>query len=510
MAIPPSSRVEFERAWPHLISLQAGQGVALATGAAAIAIASRALGPTDYGLLTLFLAITQYAVIVSVNWTSAAVVRFGRAEFATSGSVHRVFWTRLALVGSSVGLVIVTMGFAHRLIESWTGLSRLEVVLAIVTIAAVAMSDHNDGILQAIGRWHQYAWLAAVEKISFLGGLVAIVLLLDQRSLRPALITVAVSQIVRVVIGGTAILKAGVATPIQADRETARRIVDYSWPHLFTFTVGYFSAFAEPFLIQKYLAVQELGVYQVSYQISVFSALLLSPVSTLLFPAVTSLRATNREDLTARLLRRLVPQFVFLVNVAIVLEMSLSTVLFRPIFGDAFAGGLPALLILLAGVSFQTITICYSPILAAFDRTKELAALNTIGGLLFHLVPQIVLISMYGIAGAAAAWLLWYMCSATVCVSVIKMRIPAASLSILLYPAIALAAMATLLTIRHPAFQVLLLVGILGAAVAWARRYELFQEADVVALDMMGVPDPVRRFAAKALPLFRRTRSGAA
>lgn len=489
------------RAWPNLVSLQAGQGVALILSALSVAVVSRVLGPDKYGRLTLFLTLAQYVVILTVNWTSAAVIRFGRDEYLRDASIHRVFWTRTALVLPCLAVAAVVLAAAQQPIAAWTGLPRDDLLLLFAMILALAAADHVDGSLQAAGLWRRYAWLAVVEKSVFLAGLALVAALVSEVPVRVALALAVAAQATRVLAGGIAVLRSGLVRHAVIDAGVQRAILAYSWPQIFTFTIGYFSAFAEPFLIRKYLTLEAVGVYQVPFQVSLFSIALLTPMATLMFPAVTSLRFRNREDLLVMLLGRIVPQFVFVMNIALVLAMALATVLFRPVFGEAYAAGLTPLLILMAAVSFQTVSTLYGPVLAAYDLTKQSAALNTVGGIFAHLVPEILLIAAWGISGAAASWLIWYACSATVSVWVIARRIQGATYSALLYPGIALAGLLIVTTAPTALARWLSTAALIGAAVGWARFHGLFRVRDMELLDTLGIPLPIRRGARRAYAL---------
>ena len=121
-------------AWSSLISLQAGQSASLLTGAVSVAVVSRLLGADRYGVLTLFLAVAQYAVIFSVSWTSASVIRFGRDEFLRTASLRKVFWTRLAIVGPCVAVAFAAIWLAQGPITSLMDLppACLGLVMAVI------------------------------------------------------------------------------------------------------------------------------------------------------------------------------------------------------------------------------------------------------------------------------------------------------------------------------------------------------------------------------------------
>lgn len=488
----PSASPEIGGAWPTLIRLQLGQAAGLATGVASIILVSRWLGPEQYGLLTLLTALAQYVVILSVNWTTSSVVRFGREEVIVHGGAQRVFGTRLliALAGFAIAAVVVYAGWSY-----WPVANTLppgSLGLALTLSLTLAVADHMDGTLQGTGAWRGYAWLGAIEKSAFLTLVGLAAMIGTHPSVRAAAIAAIVAQVLRIGIGGWHVARGGLALPPRIDAVTARAILHYSWPQFLTFTVGYFSAFVEPFLISRWLDLASVGVYNVAYQASLMFAAVLIPIGSMLLPALTSLRSQQREDLVVVLLQRLVPQAVFLLAMVISGGMVIAGIALPWVFGDSYAGAVAPLVILLTAVSYQAITTMYGPVAAAYDMTREVAALNVVGGLAIHLAPQLVLIPLLGINGAAISWAIWYVGSALVLVTLAERRLHTRLRVVLLYPLIAPASAAVVLAAgptAGPAFVVVLI----AAAFFLALRQGLFAQPDEALLKSVGVPAAVRR-----------------
>jgi O-antigen/teichoic acid export membrane protein len=484
------------------MSLQAGQLSGLVIGLISTAVVSRLLGPEKYGVLALFLAVAQFAVIVGINWTSSAVIRFGKEEFLRTGAIRRVFWTRLVVIAPWLVVEVAALYLGQKPFLSLTGLSSEYLTLVIAMMLVLVLADQTDGSLQAVGQWNRYAWRGTVEKVTFLVGLLLIGLLFESSPVGIVVVLAVAASLARIIFGGLPILRQpGLVLPPIFDQGMLRRILKYSWPQIFVFTLGYASAFVEPFLIKWYFGIGKVGIYQVAYQMNLFFVAVLAPIPTLLFPLVTSLIVQNREDLEVWCLARTIPQFVFAMNIVIVLTMVGVTLIFRPLLGDAYSDGLTPLLILLSSASFQVITMLYSPFLAAYELTKESAAVNCIGGLVVHFLPEVILISWWGINGAAASWLIWYVFSASVYVWVINKQLSTRQYSVLTYPLMAIACLLILLIFESLPIQVGLSLGLILAALSFAKWQRVFCINDLVVFDATNAPPLLRRIAAKAYAL---------
>lgn len=482
---------EITSAWRVLMSLQAGQAAALVTTAAGVIVVSRLLGPAGYGSLTLAMAVAQYLVILVVSWTSASVVRFGREEFVRAHEMRGVFGTRLAIATVCLAIASVLVWLLRTRVSDLTGIPTSTLDIIVVLSFALMLADHIDGTLQASGDWTRYAWLGAVEKVVFVC-VVALIVATGAPSLRLILMAAVAAQMARIVFGAARIVRFAHVWPPSLDANLARKILAYSWPLWFTFTVGYFSAFVEPFLIRRYVDTASVGVYQVAFQVSLLCAALLGPAGTMLFPAVTTLRGQQREDVIRTLLQRLVPQASFILSLVVAVGMVAVPFIFPTLFGAGYEGGLRPLQVLLIAVAFQALTILYGPVLAAYDMTKETAALNTFGGIAVHLVPQLLLIPRFGATGAALSWVIWYACSATVSVLLVERRLGLHLRFVLLYPFTAAAAAVLVLSLGPMAGALSVLALVVGAVV-WVRTTRLFLREDASLLKAIGVPVMIQR-----------------
>ena len=482
---------EITSAWRVLMSLQAGQAAALLTTAAGVVVVSRLLGPTGYGSLTLAMAVAQYLVILVVSWTSAAVIRFGREEFVRAHQMRGVFGTRLAIAMVCLAIAMALVWLFRAPVSDLAGIPTSALGMIVVLSVVLTLADHVDGTLQASGDWTRYAWLGAVEKIVFVC-VVALIVASDAPSLRLILMAAVAAQIARVAFGSARILRVAHVWPPCLDARIGARILAYSWPLWFMFAVGYFSAFVEPFLIDRYVDTASVGVYQVAFQVSLLCAALLGPAGTMLFPAITTLRAQEREDVIRTLLERLVPQAAFIASLAIAVGTVVAPFVLPAVFGAGYQGALQPLRVLFIAVAFQTLTILYGPVLAAYDMTKETAVLNTVGGIAVHLVPQLLLIPRFGTTGAALSWVIWYVCSATVLVLLVERRLGLHVRFVLLYPFTAAAAAVLVLSLG-PMAGGLSVLALVAGAVVWVRTTRLFLREDARLLEAIGVPVVIQR-----------------
>ena len=89
-----------------------GRVIGLPLAFLAAVLATRVLGNEGYGTLSLFFLVSQLFFLFGINWTSAAVIRYGKEEFIESDKINRTFWARNTLLIPSlfISLLLIWVG----------------------------------------------------------------------------------------------------------------------------------------------------------------------------------------------------------------------------------------------------------------------------------------------------------------------------------------------------------------------------------------------------------------
>jgi len=138
----------------------------------------------------------------------------------------------------------------------------------------------------------------------------------------------------------------------------------------------------------------QLGLYALAVTLSSISSSLVAAVANALFPRI----AGGEYELGARACR----MAIAMVSILSVLIASCSPILVPIVFGEAFSGAVPMLLILLgAGVCFVAVQILNSTVTAGGDPASAARAQAT--GLAITIPGLILVLPTYG--GVGAAWI---------------------------------------------------------------------------------------------------------
>ncbi len=398
----------------HTALTLAGFAVPLAVALIAIPITVRALGPARFGLLGLAWAVVEYGGFFDLG-LSRATVRFvadalARSPRDNSQIIPVAFATQLA-TGLLAGLLV------------WAAAPHLATTL--FSIPAGFQAEAR-AMFVAVG-----ANLTVVIAIGALRGALEGAQRFDLSTM--VKIPTAVAAIIIPAFGATQgwsldvilwwVLAARLVTLATLATLVPRAVEQFRWEpprewrrlrSLFGYS-GWLtvSGLANPILINldrfalgSLVGVAAVGFYAAPYEGA--TRLLLVPVSifSALFPVLTSTEARAERDRTVRVLESALRQTVLVMMLPTLAILALAPEILSLWLGPAFAAeAATALRILSVGVFANAIAHVPSVFLYSAGR-PDLPAKLHMAELVVHVPLTLLLVSRFGITGAAAAWAL--------------------------------------------------------------------------------------------------------
>jgi O-antigen/teichoic acid export membrane protein len=382
--------------------LMLGKVMLVPLGVGASALMARMLGAEGYGVLAVFSMLVSLMVLITSNWSLASVLRFGREEHDKTGRIHRTFWARNTILLPSLFLGCVALYLWREHVVDYLGTPAWTVWLVIVAVLAGAMAGYLDYILQAL---HRMKSLAASSVFRSLCGLLGVLVIWFGFLARDYVSVLVVGLCVNVVVTGllaVSLVRPRNVLPLATDRKMLRDVFGFSYPIILGNLAAYTVNWVDVVVIKYYLAMSDVGTYQLAYGMFNSFAGWLGTITMLMFPIQVSFVAAGREDLIARYARHLVPQLVLTVAVAAGVSVGLAPLAFRLVYGQAFGPAGNYFQVLGAGLAFSVITYCYSGSINAFKLMK-LAMLASVVRGVANLVGDLLLVPRIGPLGAAVA-----------------------------------------------------------------------------------------------------------
>lgn len=375
----------------------------------AVWIITRYLGSEGYGGIVAVIAASQVAQVL-VNWTSIAVVRFGVDEFIETERIVRTFWIRFIVLAVNIVLVLALAAFWFPPLAAWLKLSPETIWLVLAHFSVTAVWIHIQMSLQGVKMLRTQGVLQMLERVLIVAGLAALV---AAKSLTgPAAMLCYIIAPAVMIAAGVVLLRPFIFARFTPDRAFVRKIFTYSLPLLPFTLVGYFSGtYADAIFVTHFLSTRDLGIYAVATQINGIALQLPTLANTLLLPLFVTLHKESDQMRGSQYFRDVLPGTTLLWGLLCSALSFVSYFLIPWTFGGEFSRStFPLWILLTASVVAVPVALGFSAMSNAISATyiPMYAAIFSAG---INVIGNMILIPMFGIAGAAWATLAAYSAS---------------------------------------------------------------------------------------------------
>jgi len=190
--------------------------------------------------------------------------------------------------------------------------------------------------------------------------------------------------------------------PNSPSRRHARSLFNYGKHNFVSSLGGYFYNWMDVALIGLFLTQAHVGAYEIAWRVCSVVTLLSRSIATAIFPQVSEWSAADSHGRIEDLLPKVLTPSLILVIPAFFGTVLFSEEILGLVFGAEYTIAALALIILMFDQVTEAGQVILGRSLQAIDR-PDLAARATVVGVVLNLVLNVVLISEFGITGAAVA-----------------------------------------------------------------------------------------------------------
>ena len=275
--------------------------------------------------------------------------------------------------------------------------------------------------------------------------------------------------------GTVAVLGRKAFLPVVLDSSVSRALLRFSLPFVLTSWVGLIGTNWLDFILLKWSrSVSEVGLYALAGQLAGVIQQVTITFSTLLLPHFSILVGNADERRIRLFLDRVLPYWFLATSVLFGVVLLTAVPLLPLIFGEAFAGALPALAILIAASSALALYNAFDPLISAYGATVALAKVFVLS-VSVKVILSWLLIPQWGISGAAFSTVCAYTVCALFTMFLVQRKTGSRIMSLGLFALpVGVACACLLLLPREYALIAALLSGG-GGLYAVATRFQLFQ-----------------------------------
>lgn len=355
-----------------------------------IVIFARELGANQLGVFFLFQALYSTLYFITDLGISEAIVK--RVSERTEQG--HVLSSGLLTMAIPVLIVILVVLFFRGFINEYLGMQ-----LAIFLAIGVVLNAYSKISIKLVQAELQIGWYAALQFLQssiFVG--VGILLLKIGFGVEGLIYGLLSSDAILIVAGG--LLR---STPLRKpSRKQVGSLIEFSKYAFPTKLSARAMSWADVLIIGVFLSQAHVGAYEVAWRISKPAVLLAMAVSNVLFPQISgyesgqstkNIRSATADGLALALLLPIPAFFGVLIY---------SQDILLHLFGEGFKTAWIVLIVLMLGRIVYAVFLIFSGVLKGMGEIQVLAKASIIVTV-FNLTLNTILISYFGIIGAAVA-----------------------------------------------------------------------------------------------------------
>ncbi len=363
------------------------------------------LGPADYGLLSLGLAMLGALTAICLFGMPQAIMRF-IAHYDAQQDLRRLhgtirFSTQFSLVASLV--IAAAVFFASDKIATVIFHDgRLAIIIKLISLAVPFDVVRNNlwSITKAFQRaeYEVYSRYFAENILKF--ALTALLFYFGFRVFGAAFALVGsiVLSCILAIHYTKKLLPKTDASPISVSSELLR----YSLPLTFNSIFSMALTWTDTIMLGHFTTAALVGVYNAAVPLSQLLYFFPLALLTLLLPILTSLYSKKNIKAFSDVYKT-ATKWIYLANIIFIgIFVIFSSQLLSVFFGSSYVSGGPALLILSAGQFVYFLSLPCNLALLVYKKTKLVFFISGSSGLL-NILLNFILINKYGISGAAFA-----------------------------------------------------------------------------------------------------------
>jgi len=371
-------------------------------------IAARHFGPSDYGLLTLGITTLNIATIFGLAGIHRSIGKLVNHYLAKKqyNKLKGVIFSSFIITAAFSVLILLLLYFSSPLIEE--RLFRIKGISKIIRIFSIGVPF---SVLTQMLKYHFFAFKKpeyAIVSESISERMLNLIFLIFVVLLSASVYFLSWAYVASLVISfvvGILILNSRVHKIIRKELKPEfdfKNIISFSMPLMLTGILGVALAWTDTIFIGIFKSDADVGVYNAAYIIA--SALMIFWLSfgDIFYPIISELYSKKAKD-SIRKIFEIASRWIFIMSFPIFLVILVfPSAVISLLFGQNYLSASIPLAILIVGYFFITMFGLAEQGLIVFKKTKFLGIITSVG-FFVNIALNIILIPIYGIAGAAIA-----------------------------------------------------------------------------------------------------------
>jgi len=358
----------------------------------------RTLGPAQFGLFSVALAVMGIATQFSDFGIGTGLVRFASLYLHQDKLKADLMFKVSLKLKLIISVLVFLIGFFASESLAVHVFRKPELIfplkLAFIGALGASLVAYISATLQARQSFKKFALVNLVNPVGKFA-LIGLLFLTYKLNLFSALTTVIILPFIAFLIGSLTIPKDFLKAK-GAEKEALSELFHFSkWILVSTFCVMIFLRL-DVLMLGYFKVAEEVGYYSAAYGLASLFTLVSGAIGTVLLPEVSQF--TKKDQLRGYTMKSL--KFTMLIVFPLIILLFLSRFAILNVYGNEYAPAVNILRILICGFALRMLSTVLYPIFYSLNKPQNLAGLD-IAKLILNFSGNLILIPFYGGIGAA-------------------------------------------------------------------------------------------------------------
>ncbi len=357
------------------------------------------VSPQTYGSYTLGMMIIFFSTTLILGSSMTPFIISANKEMKKQKSISKSFTSQLIFFASSLGLIALIFILFNPFITDFIHINTTLLVYLYLAFIGISIKSLLGNYFLGLDKKTEHTKIGIYYGLSLL----AFLFILDF-NLQHLFLNYFISSIIILIISLPKINFREIF-PLKYDKKMFAEHWNFTKWQMFGLTAVYFINWGDSIIINYFLTVADVGVYNLAYQIFKGIISFMYIINTFYLPELS--KNIDKKEFISKYLYKSRIQLFSIATLSVILLILISPFVLNNFFSEGYSQASFLLQILLFGVIFKFWSIFYNPLYNVLKKYKYLQSMNIVQ-IIINIILGVALVIPFGLVGVAFGTTLSY------------------------------------------------------------------------------------------------------